>query len=185
MTLDVDYNIPEKLNININREILQCNIIKRLLRNNVITFNDLLSSTSYITFENGCIIPEHIEGKNISLQNERNKIINYKSTNTTNVLFKLKKQLVRLSYDNIIVKYPYNLYKIIYKQILPKYKKDINIDIYNNILFISYLRYTSFGLYNGYMGSIKRSIYNELIDKHSLQLELFGSLFNHTAPYYG
>ena len=37
MTLDVDYNIPEKLNININREILQCNIIKRLLRNNVIT----------------------------------------------------------------------------------------------------------------------------------------------------
>ena len=169
-----EYYKPKKLDINIKREIYQCNLINQLIQNKIITFDELLLSTNTIDFDHN-IIP-YIEKHKKLLEKYRNQTKKIKDDYEINVIN--RKDIIILTcktYD--IFKITKKLYNKIKSQMIYKTK------YLNEILYILFLRYKTFGLLNGHLGSIPSKIYNKLIDK-DLQLEMFGSLFNHTSKYY-
>lgn len=171
-----DYYKPKKLDINIKREIFQCNFISQLLKKKLITFAELMLSTKSINFD-GHIIPLKI-----------NKKINYTLTKYIKQAKSIKNDLVVTHHKTntfIVLKCDrYDYFKIDIK-LFNKIKKQLiyKCDNIYEVLYILFLRYKSFGLLNGHLGSLPTEIYNKLID-NGVQLEMFASLFNHTTKHY-
>ena len=94
---------------------------------------------------------------------------------------KLEKKIF-LFYNNYNVDINIKTYKRIKKQIVNKsYKKYIDFD---TLLWILYFRYKEFGLYNNSQVSVHPIHYSIFKKKFNLNVECFGSFFNHILKNY-
>jgi hypothetical protein len=120
------------------------------------------------------------------LNKEIIKLINY----LNNLKFK-KKKVKKIKIKNNKLLFIYNNYKIfinlktynrIKSQLLDNsFEKYVNFD---TLLWILYYRYIEIGLYNNSQLSVHPNYYNEFKKKFNLDIECFGSFFNHTLKYY-
>lgn len=83
------------------------------------------------------------------------------------------------TFNNISLSISKVLLKHILKQII--HKPDISINI---ILWCLLYRYNNLDMMTGISSSVLPSIYLDLKDKYNIEIEGFGSLFNHTLKYY-
>jgi hypothetical protein len=117
--------------------------------------------------------------KNIKLLK---KFFTKSKDNTYNIKKKVINNNIILSYKSIdirINKYSYNRIKGVV--IDNSFKKTMKYDM---LLFILYYRYINLGLYNGSQGAIHPDHYKQLSSKNRVNVECFGSFFNHTLKYY-
>lgn len=56
--------------------------------------------------------------------------------------------------------------------------------VFDELLWVLYMRYDSLGLLSGYSGSIPPEVYMRFRDHTKANVECFASFFNHTLPYY-
>jgi hypothetical protein len=119
--------------------------------------------------------------------------INKKINKIMNILQKLKnkKEVVKKYKEGKNIILEYKTYKISIKlssyyriknQIVDYSFKE-HID-FHSLLWILYFRYKSFYLYNNSQISVHNDFYKKISDKFFVDMECFGSFFNHTLKYY-
>jgi len=95
---------------------------------------------------------------------------------------KSKDNYILLIYRDIHIEVNKKAYNRIKSQIInDSFKKYMTFD---TLLWILYYRYINLQLYNNSQGAVHPSHYHNLHKKHNLQVEGFGSFFNHTLKYY-
>lgn len=89
---------------------------------------------------------------------------------------------IKLKYKDLEVEIPGKIYTRIRHSIIDdSYKYFCN---YDSLLWMIYIRYIKMHLYNNSQGATTESHYKEIQLNYGSQIEGFGSIFNHTLPYY-